>query len=192
MRQALGASGAALLAPGAIIGALVALALGGGFGGLGTLGQIFTGPSQPLSGATRTSEPSSHHSPAGASAGGRAGRSPRLVSGRAAAHGSVPAGVGSAPSPGEPARSPGVPVGQPGGPAVAAAPSPGQSTPTSAPGPGPRPSAIDRVVAIGTSVTGRLPGPAGPAVTQAVQAVGASADRLIGPHSSDATTLDLP
>lgn len=45
--QLYGASTAALLVPGAIVAALVALAFAGGLGRLGTLGQAFSGPALP-------------------------------------------------------------------------------------------------------------------------------------------------
>jgi hypothetical protein len=46
-RKLYGAGTVALLVPGAIVGALTALALAGGFGRLGTLGQVFSGPAIP-------------------------------------------------------------------------------------------------------------------------------------------------
>jgi hypothetical protein len=46
-RQMFGASGAALLVPGAIAGALVILVSAGGFARLGTLGQALSGPALP-------------------------------------------------------------------------------------------------------------------------------------------------
>jgi hypothetical protein len=46
-RQLYGASGAALLVPGAILLALALLGLAGGFGQLGTLSQAFAGPAVP-------------------------------------------------------------------------------------------------------------------------------------------------
>src|SRR5438067_1746432 len=46
-RKLLGASGVALVVPAAIVGAVAALVLAGGFGRLGTLGQAFSGPSIP-------------------------------------------------------------------------------------------------------------------------------------------------
>ncbi len=47
-RQLLGASTAALIVPSAMLAALLALALGGAFGGVGVLGQLFAGPSLSL------------------------------------------------------------------------------------------------------------------------------------------------
>src|SRR5438309_1584911 len=45
--QLLGGMGTALIVPGALIGALAALALAGGFGGIAALGQVLSGPSLP-------------------------------------------------------------------------------------------------------------------------------------------------
>src|ERR1700680_78675 len=42
-----GASGVALMVPGAVAGAFAVLALAGGFGRIGDLGQAFSGPSIP-------------------------------------------------------------------------------------------------------------------------------------------------
>jgi len=46
-RQLYGASGAAVLAPATIIAAVAVLAVGGGFPGLGPLGQLFAVPAVP-------------------------------------------------------------------------------------------------------------------------------------------------
>ncbi|MFL5830365.1 MAG: hypothetical protein ACJ76X_10640 [Solirubrobacteraceae bacterium] len=51
-RKLFGASGVALLVPGAMVGALAALVLAGGFGRLGTLGQAFSGPAIPVVGGS--------------------------------------------------------------------------------------------------------------------------------------------
>src|SRR5262249_43767566 len=46
-RQLYGASSVALIVPSAMLAALIVLALGGGFGQVGVLGQIFAGPPAP-------------------------------------------------------------------------------------------------------------------------------------------------
>src|SRR5437763_14177066 len=46
-RSLLGASSVALLAPGALLAALVVLAAGGGLGGLRSFEQVFSGPAVP-------------------------------------------------------------------------------------------------------------------------------------------------
>ena len=58
-RQLLGASTAALIVPSAMLAALVALALGGAFRGVGVLGQLFAGPSLALGGPTAGAHPGS-------------------------------------------------------------------------------------------------------------------------------------
>ena len=58
LRQALGAAGVSLLAPLALIGAMVALAAGGGFSGLTDLGQLVSGPGVPDSGTSLGSQAS--------------------------------------------------------------------------------------------------------------------------------------
>ena len=52
-RQLFAASSTALIVPSAMIAALVALALGGGFSQLGVLGQVFSGPPAPSAGPLR-------------------------------------------------------------------------------------------------------------------------------------------
>src|SRR5262249_18762945 len=49
MRQVLGASGAALIVPVAMLGAVVALVFAGGLGRIGSLGQALSGPQLPAS-----------------------------------------------------------------------------------------------------------------------------------------------
>ncbi len=52
-RQLYGASTAALIVPSAMLAALLVLALGGGFNGVGVLGQLFAGPSLVPGGSVR-------------------------------------------------------------------------------------------------------------------------------------------
>jgi hypothetical protein len=191
-RQLYAASGAALVVPCAMLAALVALALGGGFSQVGVLGQIFSGP--PAIGA----------GPAGASGGGANGVAARSLpvipsdavavsgSGRASgrvipAGGRTPSGVSnrtgsagaapivtstpirSAPPSGSPAPSRPVPPSPP----------PSASSPSPQPAPAPNPTVVDQVVKVITPVTQQLPAPVGPAATQAVQAAGSAADGLV-------------
>jgi hypothetical protein len=54
---------------------------------------------------------------------------------------------------------------------------------------------VDQVVKVVTPVTQQLPAPAGPAVTQAVQAAGSAADSLLPPGIGSGTPpqgLQLP
>lgn len=199
-RQLCAASSVALIVPSAMVAALVALALGGGFGGLGVLGQIFAGPSIPNAGPL-----------VGGGSGARAAtRSAgnvipvipvaRFVAGRTAPH---RGGTGSgATRPRTSVTRTGVsstggaigqggvttrPVTQSTGPApapVVAAPAPSSavptpSTPGPSPAPSPQPTPVDTVVKTVTSVTSQLPTPAGSVATQAVQSAGSAADGLL-------------
>jgi hypothetical protein len=207
-RQLYGASSAALIVPSAMLAALVVLALGGGFGQVGVLGQIFAGPAAP-------SAPGATTSAAGAGAVARLVPAIPEVALRPAAsrharagRGAVPVGSGSrrggatlAPAGGAlpivatggstPAR-PG-----PTGPApTAVTPThPAPAAPSPQPRPSPRPTVADRVVKVVTPVAQQIPAPTGPAVTQAVQAAGSAADGVPAPgvgSSVPAQGLKLP
>jgi hypothetical protein len=196
-RQLYAASSVALIVPAALLAALVALALGGGFSQVGVLGQIFAGP-PPLS--------------PGAEAGGHAGtplRSLPVIGPGAAVAARGPAvrpGAGSgggsrrvaALGPGAvgPIRSGGaltggggaapIVIGGRGGGAATPPARPAPATPTgssppagpSPPSP-PQPTPVDHVVKLITSVTEQVPAPAGPIATQAVQSAGSAADSLL-------------
>jgi hypothetical protein len=203
-RQLFAASSAALIVPSAMIAALVALALGGGFSQLGVLGQVFAGPpavsagplamshagtriaggSIPVIPVARTVLVSTRAN--SGSAGGRvypavpAPRSGGVSPGVGSTGGTItPVGTtrpiaGGAPSP--------APVSSQPGPGPVS-PSPGR-TPT--PAPSPRPTPVDTVVKVVTSVTSQVPAPVGPAVSQAVQSVGSAADKLLSSVGSPA------
>jgi hypothetical protein len=193
-RQLYGASSVALIVPSAMLAALVVLALGGGFGQVGVLGQIFAGPPAPsASGGALTAG----HGGAAARAlpvipvaallagparpgTGRAGTTPRggrtvpVASGgtgRALAPvgGVAPivSGGGQVPVPSRPAPAGSAPTGS----------APTQPAPQ--PSPSPRPTPVDQIVKTVTPVTQQLPAAVGPAATQAVQAAGSAADSLI-------------
>jgi hypothetical protein len=195
-RQLYGASSAALIVPSALLAALVVLALGGGFGQVGVLGQIFAGPPAPAApgvGAGVGAGPgvlarTVAALPAAALVRSRAGtgyararrgtggqgagvtRRPVLTGGAIApVTGVAPIVSTGAPAPPRPTPSRPAPSGS--------APSP----PSPSPGPGPRPTAIDQVVKTIAPVTQQLPAPAGPAVTQVVQAAGSAADGVLPP-----------
>ncbi|HET6869468.1 MAG TPA: hypothetical protein VFH80_26390 [Solirubrobacteraceae bacterium] len=211
-RQLYGASSVALIVPSAMLAALIVLALGGGFGQVGVLGQIFAGPPAP--------------SAAGAAAGGGAGVVARalpaipaaaLVAGRSrpatrsigtlpgrgstrvvpvssrGAGGAVAPVGGVAPIVSGPVPSRPAPTGSGSGSAPSQpSPQPGSSP---EPGPSPQPTVVDQVVKVVTPVTQQLPAPAGPAVTQAVQAAGSAADGLLPPgvgSGSPSQRLKLP
>jgi hypothetical protein len=190
-RQLFAASGAALIVPSAMIAALVALALGGGFSQLGVLGQVFAGPPAPSAGALAMSRA------APATAGGSiptisvaqtdvgpAGRGSASAGGRVRAAvtapraGGVAPGVGSSGgtiAPGGTTRP--IVGGAAPAPVSPARPAPVSSSPS--PAPSPRPTPVGTVVKVVTSVTSQVPAPVGPAVTQAVRSVGSAADDLL-------------
>jgi hypothetical protein len=183
-----------------MLGALLVLALGGGFGQVGVLGQIFAGPPAPsvAGGAANgggvgplsrslpaipavallasPSRPAARRVVSGPGRG-RARVVPvtsRGTGGAIAPVGGVApviSGPGRAPVPSHPAPTASAPAG----------PAPAQPSPQPAPSPKPAPKPVDRIVNTVTPVTQRLPAPAGPAVTQAVQAVGSAADGLLAP-----------
>lgn len=198
-RQLCAASSVALIVPTAMVAALVVLALGGGFSGLGVLGQIFAGPSIPNagpliaggSGAHATTRSAGNPLPVipvarfvadgTAPRAGGAGRGvppPRTGvtrTGVSSTGGAVgQGGVTTRPVTQRPAPGPASPH-PPGG----AAPGPTPSTPSPSPAPSPHPTPADTVARTVTSVTSQLPAPAGPAVTQAVQSAGSAADGLL-------------
>jgi hypothetical protein len=205
-RQLYGASSAALIVPCALLGALVVLALGGGFNGVGVLGQIFAGPPTPsvagggvsgghAGGAAHALPviPVAAVRPLGAGrgqavpgGGGRRGGAP-VSSGGTGRGGGAVVGI-AAPTvgsrPGPPVRSaPPAPAGPGPASSAPASPAPTQSTPQLSPSPKPQPTPVDQIVNAVTPVTQQLPAPVGPAATQVVQSVGSAADGLLPPSS---------
>ena len=196
-RQLYGASSAALIVPSAMLAAVIVLTLGGGFGQVGVLGQIFAGPPAPnaASGlsagggaatvarslpalpavALRPSTPRTRHQAAAvAPVGSGASRSGAALAPVGGAQPIVANGGSTPARPAPTGSGPSAPV--PTGPApTTSAPSP------PAPQPSPKPTVVDRAVNVVTPVTQQLPSPAGPAVTQAVQAAGSAADGLLPP-----------
>jgi hypothetical protein len=163
----------AAIVPALLVASLVVLAVAGGFGGLSALGQAFSGPSVPAS----------------VLAGGPGGTvtrplPPRLV----AALSSPPAATRSASGAVvAPTTSGGGPRATPRPPVSSAPPARGRppaQSPTGGspqatrPGPGPQPTLVDNVVAAGTSVTSRLPGPVGPAASNTLQQAGSTLDSI--------------
>lgn len=191
-RQLCAASGAALIVPSAMVAALVALALGGGFSQLGVLGQVFSGPPAPSAGpltasgnAARTTSGSIPTIPVvqvmatrttsggGGGAHGRPAPAPRTSApskGLGSTGGTIaPGGVTTRPISQAPAAPPPRPA------PVSQSPSP---SPAPAPAPTHHPTPVDPVITVVTSVTSQLPAPVGPALTQTVQSVGSAADSL--------------
>jgi len=191
-RQLYGAWGAALLAPVAMIAALAVLAFGGGFGGLSALGQLVSGPGVPvattLSGGGGTSRTASVllpvvpagaptviasvpvTSPAAAGTGG-AGSSTRGSHGGGSGKGDGvrPVGHGTPPPVSTPPGKP----GQTAAPVTTPAPPPISEPPTTA--------LVNKVLAVGESVTKALPGPVGELGTSALQTIGQTLTKLLPP-----------
>jgi hypothetical protein len=184
-RQLYGASGAALLAPGAIVLALALLGFAGGFGQLGALGQAFTGPSVPAGGSlTATSFGPGHEKIAGpplvraattaagvaASAAGPARRATthRIGTGTRTSAGTET--VSSGPASGSTGTRTG--SGFTGGKPTGGGSGSGGGTP---------PSLVNSVIKVGTGVTKQVPGPVGGAATQVLNSVGKGLDSVVPP-----------
>jgi hypothetical protein len=175
-RQLLGGMGAAALVPGTLLATLAVLAFAGGFGGLAALGQAFSGPPAPAAAITNG------HGP-------RAVRplSPVVVAALSAvpARG-VAAGSGTSPSAvrstgtGAHGRAPSSPSSGRRNGRGSQTPSGGHPIPANrpAPKPKPQPTLIDGIVGVGTSVSSKVPAPAGPAATKALQSAGATLDSI--------------
>lgn len=184
MRGLSGASGAALLVPGAIIAALLLLGLAGSFGRLGGLGQALSGPAAPRS------------APPQSTARGSRGGAPALLAVVSAPTAAVvatravtrnpaaPAGgrTSSSPPSSPPARNGG---GGGGGGSSTAPPGPGSPGGTGGcstcgqPPPPTHQTLVDQVVNIGTSITSKLPGPVGQLTTQLLKQVGSTVDKIL-------------
>ena len=174
-RRLLGGAGAAIIVPGMLVASLGVLAVAGGFGGLGALGQAFSGPPTPAAILT----------------GGRGGAAAHPLPARLVAALSAPPATPSTPSGAPGARAPTTPVqsGGPGprasigppasGPRTGGSPSGARPRTTSPqPQPQPQPTAIDKVVGSGTSVTAQLPGPVGSTATSALKTAGGTLDPI--------------
>jgi hypothetical protein len=187
-RQLYGASSAALIVPSAMLGALLVLALGGGFGQVGVLGQIFAGPPVPSvgagvapsggAGAAAPSRPTTLATALRRSTSGSRHRATPVAPVRSGSHrsgGALSPAAGVAPivvATGGPAPARPTPTGS--GPTAPTPPPPARQ-------PSPRPTIADRVVKVVTPVTEQVPAPAGPVVTQAVEAAGRATDRVLPP-----------
>src|SRR5205823_9287258 len=155
-----------LLVPAAVTIAVFTALLGGGFRGLGALGQVVTGPQVPEARLAATSVRSRHHAP----------RLPAVPALRPVGGGLAGASVAATGSPAAPHRG-----AQPAAPVAAAPPRrtvPGPGVPATAAGsgppagPGPRP-APDPLRSTGEQVAGQVGGVpgAGPAGQSAVTTV---------------------
>jgi hypothetical protein len=203
-RQLYGASSAALIVPSAMLAAVLVLALGGGFGQISVLGQIFAGPPAPSVGGGLASgggagtaapslpaipvaavgagspRPSTRHAGTGSGRGGAgvvpaSSRGPTQTGGAVGGAAPIAGGGSQAPAPSGSGSGPSQPS-----PSSGRSPAPGP-TPPPEPSPAPRPTPVDRIVGAITPVTEQVPAPAGPAVTQAVEAAGSAADSVLPP-----------
>ncbi|MHB8658068.1 MAG: hypothetical protein ACYC91_08960 [Solirubrobacteraceae bacterium] len=185
-RQLFGAMGASLAVPGALVVAFALLALAGSFSGLGTIGQAISGPALPPVGsapgqnASRAAQLSllDRHSlrPAGSGSAGTLGTG--------TASSAVRPGTSGASSGGSPGRGGGG-GGSGAGPSGSAGPGsrgsagPGSGGRPVGTGPHKPPTLVDHVVSAGTTITTGVPGPAGGVVTQTLQSLGATLDRVL-------------
>lgn len=191
MRGFTGASGAAMLVPAAVVGAMVLLALAGSFGKIGGLGQAFGGPALPGPQQVLASSAVPH------------GRSALVPVASTAAPARAVAGVApsvsrAVPGPGPTPRLPG-PTGH-GSTSGAGGGPPGPPPPpvcrSACPHPRPRPTLTDQVVGLGTSITKQVPGAVGQIATQLLNQVGAALDGVLPGNVRKAvaslTHLNLP
>jgi hypothetical protein len=192
IRQALGACGAAVLVPAAMVGVLVLLTLSGGLGRIGNIGQAFSGPRLPVAvapspssaakGAPRSLAALGSGAPrvAGSAPAGTPGH--RGPGGRAAPHPGPSGGSGEQGGSGGPGRGSGGSGGAPGGTppgGSSGGPSTGPADPSPSHRPSPGPSLVSRVTAAAASTAGQLPGPLGPAAAHTVETVGSAAGALV-------------
>lgn len=196
-RELLRASGAALLAPAAVLASLVVLALGGGFGALGWLSEAFAGPTLPVfSKSASVLAPGSarHSSPllvalAARSTVNGAANAPAA---RGTGAGSVGPGFSAPHSGGGSFHQGGPPRGGSGGNGGHGAHGRPPPSPPSPPGspppesPAPHPTPVDGVVSLGKSVTQHVPGPVGSLATQTLNQVGHTLDGILSPASGRA------
>jgi hypothetical protein len=209
-RELLGAYGVSLVVPGTLCVALALLALAGGFGRLGSLGQLFSGPRIPAGpsaarhatghAATPHAVPVSGRAPGNAA---RAAGASRRVSAITAPgpggarlpldhHGAGSSGQGSGGASG--GHGSGTSGVQPSPTPPTSAP-PATAPPTPAPPPSHPPTAVDSVVAAGTAVTSQLPNPVGATATQTLQSIGSTVDQILpipAPGSSASQGTQLP
>jgi hypothetical protein len=164
-----GALGAAVLAPGMMIGALVVLAVAGGFASVGALSQAFSGPQVPaaqeyspkfLSGLTFPRSVAPSTAAAANPAAGGAATAPGGVAGAGAPSGGGSSGGGSGGGRGTGGGGTGGGSGGVGRGPTSASPGSGGS------GPGSNPTVVNQVTGTGTAVSGQLPAPLGPLVNQ--------------------------
>lgn len=196
-RQLAGASGAAILVPGTIVGVFAVLALSGGFGHLTALNQAFAGPDRPslaIAGAprgVRAGIPLAVVLPAGGPrvGGARTTATNAILAATGSRRGATGNGAGTGNSVGGGAGAGGGGTGRGGGssgghrgPTSGSPGTPGTGGPPPGGGSGgaPQPTALDTVINAAAGVTSSVPGPLGTVATQTLQSVGTTLDRLLG------------
>jgi hypothetical protein len=192
-RQLYGASGAALVAPGAVVAALLALGLAGGFGQLGTLSQAFAGPAIPASSHVGGA-PGSIPAPARVlpiiAAPAPTGATPVAAPGRGG--NPAPSARRTTPNPGTASIGPGTGTGSGSGAAGSGGAGTGTGGGSTGSGGGSgggggtgggtptgQPTLVDGVVKLGTSITKHVPGPVGALATQLLESLGKTVDGVL-------------
>lgn len=196
-RQLFGASGAALLVPGAIALALLALAVAGGFGQLSDLSQAFAGPAAPGGASVaniRAARAGRAILPVAPAAAARAvaGGGVKLAAAGGAKRGGVRTG-GADPRAGlGPVETSGPGTGSSGTGSPGTGTGTGTGTGQPSGGSGSGQTIVDKVVGVGISVTSQLPGSLGTTATNVLQSVGKGVDSLLpaqGESSGPAQTV---
>jgi hypothetical protein len=192
IRQALGASGVALVVPAAMVGVLALLTLSGGLGRIGNIGQAFSGPRLPAAAVpapSSTSKRAGRHDRLLAALTGDRVRAPTSTPGRRPGQGassgapSTSSGGsgwhGGSGGTGNGSGGTGAPAGGAPEPGGAGGPPTEPADPSPSHHPSPGPTLVKRVTDAAASAAGRLPGPLGPAAGQTVEAVGSAAGALV-------------
>jgi hypothetical protein len=171
-RRLFGGVATAAFAPAVLVIALLVVAFTGGFAGLGALTQAFAGPTAPSQPAAVVAAnkplPATVLNALAAAAATSAVAPVRPVHAAAPARHHV-ASIRPTTRPVEARPHPPSHHGTPGG---------GGKRPQPPPR---KPTAVDRIVSVATSVTSKLPPPVGPTATQALQSLGSTVDKILPP-----------
>jgi nitrate reductase NapE component len=179
-RRLYGGVATAAFLPGALFAAVLALAVAGGFGKVGVLGQVFTGPPEPPGSTASALVLASRPLPSRVLAA--LATAPAAIGATRAAGRRVGAGAPTGSTPTAPSRHRVVGSDNSGGRHGGGSPTHGTSGGGQPPrGPSPHPTVIDGVVSVGTSATSQVPGPAGSAATQTLQSAGSTVDNILPP-----------
>ncbi len=195
MRQLFGASGAALLVPGAVACAVAVLAFAGGFSRFDALGQAVSGPAPPMGSLTRiipgtangvaaaiaslgtgAARPAGHDRAVAPAAGGSS-----RVSGAGGTRGGSATGSGHGSGrAANPHRGDGSGTGGSSGGSGGSGRSGGSGGPgrSGAGGGAPAPTVVDQAAGAASGVASQVPAPVGPAVTAAIHQIASSVDAI--------------